>query len=407
MIRFAELYDRIDATTKTNEKISALAEYFASAPPADAAWAVYFLAGNKLRQLVPTKLLRAWAAQEADIAPWLFDESYHAVGDLAETLSLVVPPGLPIDDISLTRWIEERLVPLRSMSEVSQREAMTAIWRQTTARLRFVIMKLVTGAFRVGVSKRLVARAIAEHSGISVDVVSHRLMGQWKPTPSFYSQLVHPDGQDTTACQPYPFCLAHPIDAEVGPESLGPASDYVAEWKWDGIRGQVIRRASQTFIWSRGEDLIENRWPEIESAAEWLPNGTALDGEILAMLPSGEVLPFAQLQRRIHRKSVGRKLLSEVPVVFQAFDLIEHNAEDIRELPFNERRFRLESLLQTLQHPNLTATKLIAGASWDDWASIRQTSREMNSEGLMLKRKDARYDVGRVRGTWWKWKVSP
>ncbi|EMI52249.1 ATP-dependent DNA ligase [Rhodopirellula sallentina] len=407
MIRFADLYHALDSTTKTNVKIAAMAKYFESASSSDAAWATYFLCGNKLRRIVPTKLLRIWAAEEAGIPSWLFDESYHAVGDLAETLSLVVPPGDIKDDDSLAFWVNERLEPLRKMDEEAQRQHVVEIWNQTPAQLRFVVMKLITGAFRVGVSKRLVTRAIAQQSGVSADVVSHRLMGNWKPTPSFFESLVDPNVQDTLASQPYPFCLAHPINVEDGPQAIGDVCNYEAEWKWDGIRGQVIRRSGQTFIWSRGEELMENRWPEIESAAESLPDGTVLDGEILASQSDGTVLPFAQLQRRIGRKTVGKKLLTEVPVVFHAFDILECAAEDVREEPFAERRGRLEKLLSDCDHPHLRVTELISGMSWDELAKVREKSREMNAEGLMLKHKDATYDVGRVRGTWWKWKVKP
>ena len=407
MIRFAELYNALDSTTKTNEKIAAMASYFGDAPSDDAAWATYFLSGNKLRQLVPTKLLRAWAAEEAGIPTWLFEESYHAVGDLAETLSLVVPPGELAEDVPLTTWVEQRLLPLRKMDESQQREHVTEIWRQTPAPMRFVIMKLVTGAFRVGVSRRLVTRAIAQTSGISADVISHRLMGNWEPNSQFFQQLIDPDVQDAVVSQPYPFCLAHPLDIEKGPESLGDCSDYLVEWKWDGIRGQVIRRNDQTFIWSRGEELMENRWPEVETSVATLPDGTVIDGEILACSDDGEVLPFAQLQRRIGRKTVGKKLLTEVPVVFHAFDLLECDGEDIRSKPFAERRHQLEGLLSAHDQANLTLTELINGDSWDSFANTRERSREMNAEGLMLKRKDAPYDVGRVKGTWWKWKTAP
>ncbi|TWT53793.1 putative DNA ligase-like protein [Rubripirellula amarantea] len=407
MIRFADLFEAIDSTTKTNEKIAAMVNYFAAASPDDAAWAIYFLAGNKLRRLVPTKLLREWAAEEAQIPDWLFDESYHAVGDLAETLCLVVPPGSLVDDLSLTRWIEDRLYPLQSMSEDEQRDAIIDIWRQTPTKLRLVIMKLVTGGFRVGVSKRLVTRAIAMHCEVPIDVIAHRLMGSWKPTIEFYQRLIRQDIDDAIVSQPYPFCLAHPIDLQQDVGAIGPATDFVAEWKWDGIRGQVIRRDSQTFIWSRGEELMEKRWPEIESAAEELPDGTVIDGEILASLSNGEVLPFTQLQRRINRKTVGKKLLTEVPVVFQAFDLLEHDGEDIRSLTFAQRRSRLQSILDGVTHPHLKATELIAGDTWQEWSAIRESSRDVNAEGLMLKRIDAPYDVGRVRGTWWKWKVAP
>jgi DNA ligase 1 len=268
-------------------------------------------------------------------------------------------------------------------------------------------LKLITGAFRVGVSKSIVTRAIAEYAGVATDVISHRLMGAWKPTSSFFERLISKEVQDTIASQPFPFCLAHPIDHELGPESIGEAREFAAEWKWDGIRGQLIRRDEQVFIWSRGEDLMENRWPEIESAAQLLPNGTVLDGEILASLGENQVLPFANLQKRIGRKVVSIKLLREVPVIFQAFDLLQDAGVDIRSRPFSERRQRLDRLLSTVEHPNLCQTQLLPGTSWEDWSRIRDQSRERNAEGLMLKRWDASYEVGRVRGVWWKWKVSP
>lgn len=407
MKRFAELYSALDSTTKTNEKIAAMVRYLEEATALDAAWATYFLSGNKLRQLVPTKLLRAWAAESAGIPAWLFEESYHSVGDLAETLSLVVPPGELLDDRSLTHWITQRLQPMRAMEESEQRSNVEQIWRETPAQVRLVAMKLITGAFRVGVSKRLVTRAIGERFGISPDVIAHRLMGNWEPSQEFFDRLTDPNVQDSIVSQPYPFCLANPIDTEVGPESLGEFANYVAEWKWDGIRGQVIRRDGKTFIWSRGEELMERRWPEIEAAAKMLPDGTVLDGEILGTRSDGTVLPFAELQRRIGRKTVGKKLLNEVPVVFHAFDLLEHDGKDTRGLAFEERRRRLDSLLSNVENLHLRATELVEGESWNDWHEVRETSREMNSEGLMLKRKDSVYDVGRVRGTWWKWKVTP
>ena len=407
MKRFAKLYRRLDSTTKTNEKIAAMVEYFADASPADAAWATYFLAGNKIRQLVPTKLLRVWAAERAGIPDWLFDESYHAVGDLAEAMTLIVPPGQPIDDQSLTHWIDVRLMPLRRLDDDDKRSAVLDIWNETTPPVRLVVMKLITGAFRVGVSKRLVTRAIAKHADLSPDVVAHRLMGDWEPTPEFFSGVLNAETNDTFISQPYPFCLAHAVDNETGPEKIGSAGDFLAEWKWDGIRGQVIRRDGQTFIWSRGEELMEKRWPEIESVAEHLPDGTVIDGEILAATEDGKVLPFAHLQRRIGRKTVGKKLLAEVPVRFFAFDLLEIDGRDQRSRPFAERRQSLESLVRGVDHPDLLATELIPGESWDSLASVREGAREIHSEGLMLKRRDGVYDVGRVRGNWWKWKVDP
>ena len=407
MKRFSELYRQLDSTTRTNVKVHAMTQYFAAAEPADAAWAIYFLSGEKIRRLIPTRLLRQWAAEEANIPAWLFDESYAAVGDLAETISLAVPEANCETSGCLREWVEERLEPIRHMDEEQQRKVITDIWRQNPADVRFVILKLITGAFRVGVSKRLVTRALAEHNGIPAEVIAHRLMGNWNPTPESFLRLSNPDVDDAADSQPYPFCLAHAVDRDGTPDALGKVDNFAAEWKWDGIRGQLIQRRSQTFLWSRGEELMENRWPEIEAAASLLPSGTVLDGEILATKPDGTILPFSQLQRRINRKKVGRKLLHEVPVVFHAFDLLEQDGDDLRSLPWRTRRTRLELLMSRVKHPQVRITELIPAKSWSDWIQIREQSRERHSEGLMLKRIDAPYDVGRVRGTWWKWKVEP
>lgn len=407
MIRFAKLFSALDSTTKTNVKISALADYFREVDPADAGWAVFFLSGNKAKRLVSTKLLRQWAAEVAQIPDWLFEECYDSVGDLAEAISLVVPPGIANDSGSLCDWIEQRLLPLAKMEPDQQHSAVLEIWAQSDGIMRFVLMKLITGAFRVGVSARLVVRGISEATSIPADVLAHRLMGNWKPSREFYGRLIDTDNLDTQVSQPYPFCLAHAIDLEAGVGSIGEPGQFVAEWKWDGIRGQVIRRAGQTFIWSRGEELMEGRWPEIESDAAFLPDGTVIDGEILAELPDGQLLPFAQLQRRIQRKTVGKKLLAEVPVVFRTFDLLEHQGKDIRAVPLDERRLLLESVIAQAGTSTIKVTELLKGVDWDEFSLLRSASREQASEGLMLKRRDSAYDVGRVRGTWWKWKIEP
>jgi len=407
MRRFAALFTVLDETTKTTAKVAALADYFRQASAADSAWAVYFLSGRKLKRLVPTVRLRQWAAEAAELPQWLFDESYDSVGDLAETMSLIVPPGNDSSLRSLADWIENHLIVLATLSAADQREAMQQIWNETSFAERFVVMKLVTGAFRVGVSGALVIRGLAAATGTPAEVLTHRLMGDWQPTADFFRQVVNPDDRDTVISRPYPFCLAHALDPVQGPEILGDPSEFLIEWKWDGIRGQLIRRAGTTFIWSRGEELMENRWPEIEVAAERLPDGVVLDGEILAVAADATLLPFAQLQRRINRKTVGKKLLAEVPVVFQAFDLLEYEGRDIRHWPTERRREQLESLILTIGLAAIDITQLHRGQTWTDFASIRQQSRAQQSEGLMLKRRDAAYGVGRSRGIWWKWKVDP
>ena len=406
MIRFANLYKQLDATTKTNQKVAALVDYFSSVDAADAAWATYFLAGNRLSRLIPSKYLRQCAADAAGIPDWLFEECYHSVGDLAETISLVVPPSQSLSDRSLTDWIDTELSPLGQLSPQDQQQRILEIWSKTNTESRFVVMKLMTGGFRVGVSKGLLIRALAKQSGVSPDVIAHRMMGQWKPSRESFEALINPDETGWKASRPYPFCLANPIPAEKNISHLGDSNRYLAEWKWDGIRCQIIRRESQVFLWSRGDMLMENTWPEIESAAQEIPNGTVLDGEILATNSAGSVLPFDQLQRRIGRKRVGKKLLHEVPVVFHAFDLLEFNGEDIRQLPFHSRRERLEVLFERLNHTNLKTTEVVHANQWQELAEKRSRSRENLAEGLMLKEIDSPYSVGRPQGHWWKWKVD-
>lgn len=404
MKAFADLYTALDETTRTSEKVEAMARYFRAAQPADAAWAVYFLSGRKPRQAVPSKRLRAWSRELADIPEWLFDESYHHVGDVAETIALLLPPTVAASDRPLTEWVETRLLPLRTLPEEEQKTAVLAAWSELDAPQRFVWNKLITGEFRVGVSQLLVVRALAQVSGLKTDVISHRLMGSWQPTPGFYAGLVAADAGDAELSRPYPFFLAHPLDGE--PSDLGRISDWQAEWKWDGIRSQVICRKGQPFVWSRGEELVTDRYPELKALAQALPDGTVIDGEILPW-KDGHVLPFADLQKRIGRKTIGKKLLEEVPVVLMAYDLVEEGGVDLRDRPLSERRQRLQALCEALNHPAFILSAKIAADSWGPLVDIRRTSRERRVEGIMLKRLDSPYRVGRVRGDWWKWKVEP
>jgi DNA ligase-1 len=438
---FAELYAALDETNKTNEKVDALTHYFATAAPADAAWALYFLIGRRPRQAVASAKLRAWAVQTAGVPDWLFSECYDAAGDFAETIALLLPEarelGLEACELeqtntslkpqasSLHEWIEEVLLPLRGMDEATQRDTILAAWRALGPRERFAWNKLITGEFRVGVSQRLVVRAIALVSGVEDAVIAHRLMGDWQPGAEFYTRLLGQETSDADISRPYPFCLAHPL--EDAPASLGDVGEWQAEWKWDGIRAQVVRRSGQTFIWTRGEELVTDRYPELAELGARLPDGTVLDGEILPWRDGG-VLPFAQLQRRIGRKTIGKKLLSEVPVILMAYDLLEWAGRDIRRLPLAERREQLEALVEriengerriektpvTLLHSQFSIlnsyimlSPTVAAESWDDLAAARERSREINAEGLMLKRRGSVYRVGRVRGDWWKWKINP
>jgi DNA ligase-1 len=491
---FAALYAALDETNKTNEKVEALIRYFGAADPADAAWALYFLIGRRPRQAVPMPKLRAWAVEAAGIPDWLFGESYDAVGDFAETVALLLeglggrrsegtgaggregretwgpgggererPAGGETDArppassrqppaASLAAWVEDVLLPLRSLPEEQQRRVILDSWAALDGRERFVWNKLLTGAFRVGVSQRLVVRALAAVSGVADAAIAHRLMGEWAPGAAFYSALLAKETGDTDISRPYPFFLAHPIEsrlraaesaagtAGLGPEqeavspaisaaalqqALGDVREWQAEWKWDGIRAQLIRRAGRTFIWSRGEELVTERFPEIAAAGELLPDGTVLDGEILPW--SGGVLPFAQLQRRIGRKTLGKRILAEVPVVFLAYDLLERGGVDVRTSPLSERRAALEGLLEGMGRQSageietpedresggaqgalsLLLSPLVPAPTWDALAAAWAGARARNVEGLMLKRRSSPYRVGRQRGDWWKWKVDP
>jgi DNA ligase-1 len=410
MKAFADLYSTLDETNKTTAKVRALKDYFAKAPAKDAAWAVYFLIGRKPRQVVASGKLRSWAAEEAKVPDWLFQESYDAVGDVAETIALLLPTPERSSDSPLSFWIEQRLLPLRTKSEEDQRTAMVQAWRELDHRQRFVWNKLISGAFRVGVSQQLVTRALGEVGGIDPAVVAHRLMGDWEPSPAFFAQLLANDPADADMSRPYPFFLAHALDQPV--EALGDRPLWQAEWKWDGIRCQLIRRRGQTFLWSRGEELVTERYPELAAVGDALPDGTVVDGEILPWKDE-QPLPFAQLQKRIGRKAVTRAILAQVPVIVMAYDLLEYRGEDVRGWPLDRRRAALAELVKALQDeypllaPRLGLSPIVEAASWAELTDTRAGSRQAQAEGLMLKRADSAYGVGRRRGDWWKWKIEP
>jgi DNA ligase-1 len=410
MRAFAALFAALDASTRTSRKVAALADYFRVAKAPDAAWAVYFLIGERPRQAVPSRLFREVATQAAGLAPWLFDECYAAVGDLAETIALLLPPPGEPSDLPLSVWIEERLLTLRNAPPQVQRDNLQQWWQALTPGERLVFNKLITGAFRVGVSRRLVVRALAEASGIPVSALAHRLAGEWVPTPESYRALVAPVGADCTSTpsQPYPFFLAHALEG--APQALGPVEDWQIEWKWDGIRAQLIRRNGEVFLWSRGDELISAQFPEIVAGAARLPD-CVLDGE-LVVAKGFAVQPFAQLQTRLGRKSPGRKVLAESPALLIAYDLLEHAGEDWRQRPLHERRKALAGLIFGIAWAPGEAivfdvSPTLHAPTWEIVAVARADCRRVHAEGLMLKRRAAPYGIGRTRGDWWKWKIEP
>ncbi|MGI4779884.1 MAG: ATP-dependent DNA ligase [Janthinobacterium lividum] len=426
MKAFAALYRELDATTSSLAKQAALQRYLRAAEPHDAAWAVYFLAGGKPRQLVPTKVLRLLAQEAAGLPEWLFDESYEAVGDLAETISLLLPPPTEQHDLGLAVWIEDHLLPLRKALPEALADTLRMQWRQLAPDERLVYFKLMTGSFRVGVSRLQVTQALAAVGGVDPKRVAQRLMGythiSGKPTAVDYGGLIAPESDGEldrkTSGQPYPFFLAHPFNVPVAQFDalLGPPSNWIVEWKWDGIRAQVVKRAGAVSLWSRGEELVTDRFPELAAMGEALPDGTVIDGEIVVWrkdeaLPesAGLVQPFAELQRRIGRKTLGPKLLRDIPVVLLGYDLLEWEGRDLRASPQQERRALLDDLIAQTGHPQLLASPMLTGDSWQALSEQREAARSMGVEGMMLKQRHAHYGVGRTKdvGTWWKWKIDP
>ena len=418
MKHFADLYARLDATTSSNSKLAALQDYFVAAAPEDAAWAVYFLAGGRPRQLVSTKVLRALALEASGVSEWLFEESYQAVGDLAETISLLLPEAETSDHDGLAVWMQHKLLPLRGTPPDAVVPHLLSLLRGLDRQSQLVCIKLITGSFRVGVSKLLVTRALAALSGIDAKRIAQRMVGytdvSTRPTAAHYLRLIAitPDGQkdERDLGQPYPFFLAHPLalDTTDFEAQIGPASDWQVEWKWDGIRTQLVKRGGQLWVWSRGEELVTDRFPELGVLAQALPNGTVIDGELVAVL-DGQVQPFGLLQQRIGRKVLSAAVLKKVPVAVLAYDLLEWQGHDQRQAPQHERRTQLEQVVTDAAQATLTLSPLLHAASWSGYAAQREQSRSRGVEGLMLKARNAHYGVGRTKdvGVWLKWKIEP
>ena len=404
MRRLTALYAALDRTTRTGEKTAALRSYFTDAPPGDAVWTLRFLCGTRFRRSVSSRALRRWVSELCDVPPWLVDECYAAVGDLSETLALLLPDPEQTVDLPLHRLVAECIEPLAGHDEAGQRALVERAWSMLDPAERFVFHKLLTGAFRVGAGKRLVTRALAEVAGIEPARMAHRLMGSIEPTAGAYTALLSTDGDDPAASQPYPFYLASPLES--APEMLGPVEDWLAEWKWDGLRAQLIRRDGEVVVWSRGEEIITDGFPELAAIGRVLPEGTVLDGEILAW-ENERPLPFGDLQRRIGRRRVEPSLFPDVPIVLMAFDVLEHDGADQRAHPLVDRRDALVHLVETVGDEALRLSPEVALPTWAACVELKDTARERGTEGLILKRRAAPYGVGRQRGAWWKWKVDP
>jgi DNA ligase-1 len=429
MKRFTQLFSALDETNRTGEKVAILKKYFGEVPAADAAWSLYFLCGRKMPRVLNATRLRHWISEESKFPAWLVEECYDAVGDLAETAALLLPENESALTLPLHEFIQIRLLPLATLPDLAKKELLLQTWRELDFQERLVWNKLITGSFRIGVAKTLVIRALAQVADIEPPVMAHRIAGNWQPTAQDFLRLLKPTSNEVETARPYPFFLASPLEHQ--PQDLGEISAWQCEWKWDGIRAQLIRRRGEILVWSRGDEMVTETFPEVVEAGRALPDGTVLDGEILAW-QSGVPLPFARLQRRLGRKIAGEKLRRQFPVVFLVYDLLEWDGEDWRNHPLAERRERLESIVVTAQKNFLSQisteevfetpdlfqaseprnfplliSELLVPKNWDELKSLQRESRARQVEGIMLKRRDSVYGVGRQRGNWWKWKIDP
>ena len=405
MKNFAELIKTLDSSNKTSVKVNALTEYFRNAGDSDKVWTIALLSHRRPPRPVNTTLLRLWANELAEIPLWLFEESYHIVGDLAETIALVIPTTKEHTEKTLTEFLQE-IIALKKKTDEEKREYLHQNWLALNYYERFVFTKLITGSFRIGVSQKLMTRALSKAENVDEDLIAYKLMGDLNPDKITFQELILDEQSQDYLSKPYPFYLAYPVEGELS--NLGNPEDWSAEHKWDGIRSQTIIRDGQMYVWSRGEELVTDKYPEFSSYIGVIPDGTVIDGEILPFL-DGKIGSFNDLQTRIGRKTVSAAILKSNPVVIRAYDLLEWEGKDIRNLPFIERRILLEKLYESVKDKNipLQLSERISFKSWDEATLERQNSRNVNSEGLMLKRKDSAYQVGRKKGDWWKWKVEP
>jgi len=410
---FAELVVKLGTSTKTNDKLDALTRYFGVSADADKVWVIALFSGRRPKRTVNATQLQEWCITAAGLPAWLFEESYHTVGDLAETIALLLPESKPQEntpegaDLS---WYLQQLIALGKEGLTVKKDFILNCWQQMNKEERFVFNKLITGGFRIGISQKTIVNALAKTAGVDAAVIAHRISGDWDPATTSFTALLGGEGEDLS--RPYPFYLAYALEEDL--TTLGDPANWQAEWKWDGIRGEIIKRNGQFFVWSRGEELMTDRLPEYQDFKDLLPDGTVLDGEIIGLTKDPahidqpfHPMPFAALQTRIGRKNITKKHLSEVPVGFIAYDLLEYEGVDWREKPLSERRSRLQQIITAVGHPLLPLSPVLSFSSWDELAGARTLSRDKGSEGIMLKKRSSTYQVGRRRGDWWKWKIDP
>lgn len=403
MKHFAALIQSLEMSNKTNDKLDAIVNYLTVAHDEDKLWLIALFTGRRPKRPVNTSLMREWALDVSGLPEWLFHECYSNVGDLGETISLVLPKPSKQIEKTISQWMRE-IIQLATQTDAEKKAYVLEAWDGLDYSERFIFNKLIGGGFRIGISGKLLVNALCKFTGVAENKIMHSIMGQWSPTESSFTELVQGTHINADNSTPYPFCLAYPIDKPV--QELGMPENWQAEWKWDGIRGQIIKRREELFIWSRGEELITHQFPELQLLNNYLPNGVVIDGEILPIL-EGRVLSFNHLQKRLNRKVISKKLLETTPVGFYAYDLLEWNGEDIRHKNFAIRRQLLETIMLHVPFGYVMLSPVVNFTDWHELEMLRDNSREMNSEGIMLKSKSSIYHAGRKKGDWWKWKIHP
>ena len=400
---FATLINALDSTNKTSLKQEAIAHFLQVASSQDKLWFLALFTGKKPKRNVNSSFMKIWAMEVAQIPEWLFVESYSSVGDLGETISLLLPPPQEKIELSLSEWMQ-KIIDLKDKTEEEKKEFVLKAWKSLDYIERFIFNKLLGGSFRIGVSSKTLINTLAKFYDLDASVVTHSIMGHWNPQEVDFDGLIKGDYTDTHLSKPYPFCLAYALEKDL--EDLGDANNWLVEYKWDGIRGQFIKRNHEVFIWSRGEELVTDQFPEIkEELLKWSGN-FVIDGEILAF-KDDKVLNFNELQKRLNRKNLSKKMLEEIPIVVFTYDLLEWEKQDFRTKPMKERRLKLEELLENNPSEKIIISEKINFQDWQQLPKIRENARDINSEGLMLKNLHSPYHTGRKKGDWWKWKIDP
>ena len=405
MREFSQLFHDLDESTKTNDRIDQLVKYLLEASPEDSIWVCWFLAGNRIKGAIKTSELRTFASERSGLPQWLLEECHDRVGDLAETISLLVATEGSGEILSLSEWIIKFIEPMIGMDTEERRENIFRVWDFLGEQDFLPFHKLLTGGFRMGVSKGNLCKALARVGGVQPAIIAQRLTGNWSPKTLSLEGILNPGDDEDRLCQPFPFCLANPLQEEA--ENLGRLEDWQVEWKWDGIRAQLINRGGTCMIWSRGDESVGHSFPEVMNAGKWLPGDLCMDGEILAWGQDG-LRSFSRLQARLGRKEPGPTILKREPVRFQAYDLLRLDGMDMRKVSLEERRKKLEAILSSLP-PDfpIGLSPLVEEKSWASLRKLREESRNRGVEGFMLKKKDSSFESGRVKGCWYKWKVDP